>query len=516
MTKPRTQTLVYAQNTGGVNFRANEALVNDSPQGTQMGLILNYETYREGGFQPQKGNEKLLTTVSDATAVLGVGEYRDDAGSYWAIYLKASGNAYVVAMDGAAEGSPIKTGLSTTATPCFVQYGSSVVVFNGADAPWHWNGTAAANLTGTPAAWATTKPHIACNLRAGRILAAAGSALFHNALGDLNDWTTASDAGNFEDIFNNTADVVALREYGSRVNIHTTNNRIYVLTGSGPDDYQISPIATNRSAVGNQGLATIDDNQFFFSGDQILPVATTDLGVVKLGKGNDISALISPFFTGSVTDLPINSVNQDEAHKTLLLPYNKKNELVVYACTGTSTAYNMAAIFSFNSMSWVFRQATTVTSAAVVDDEIVTGTADGNVLVEFRGDSLHNSADFVKTIISPWFQFGSPTYRKSIERVFLWFNSTTDIDVTLTFNTDYNPEIAFSQTVSVGNISSGASYGEGSYDVDHYAAVSVLDTEFKPDNMWFRNCRFTLQTSNSSQVVRLIKYAFVVEGGDDF
>src|SRR4051812_13940750 len=100
---PRTKTFYYRDNTGGSNMRSNEANVNQGPQQTEMVLIQNMDIYREGGFQAQLGNRQLNSGVTDATSVLGIGQYRSGNNTY-AIYTKASGSAYVLPIAGGAEG----------------------------------------------------------------------------------------------------------------------------------------------------------------------------------------------------------------------------------------------------------------------------------------------------------------------------------------------------------------------------------------------------------------------------
>src|ERR1041385_8184333 len=114
------------------------------------------EIYKGGGFSSQGGNAQINTSVSDTSAILGIGEFKLGAITY-CIYVKASGSAYASIAGGGPDGTAIKTGLSTSAIPIFVTFNGKVTVWNGVDTPWSWNGATAANLTGLPAAWTTTK-----------------------------------------------------------------------------------------------------------------------------------------------------------------------------------------------------------------------------------------------------------------------------------------------------------------------------------------------------------------------
>jgi hypothetical protein len=98
-----TKTFRYRDNTGGVNLISSDFRINESEQQTEMSYIQNMETYQEGGFRSQLGNVQLNTGVSDATAVLGIGEFQDSSGNFWAIYQKASGIAYRMPITGGAD-----------------------------------------------------------------------------------------------------------------------------------------------------------------------------------------------------------------------------------------------------------------------------------------------------------------------------------------------------------------------------------------------------------------------------
>jgi hypothetical protein len=507
---PRTKTFYYRDNTGGSNMRSNEANVNQGPQQTEMVLIQNMDIYREGGFQAQLGNRQLNSSVSDATAVLGIGQYRSGDNTF-AIYTKASGNAYVLPIAGGAEGAAIKTGLNASAVPKFVEYNSKVIAFNGSDQPWSWNGTASANLTGTPAAWATTKPTTADIDGGKRIFAAAGSSVYYNALGNENDWTTAADAGSFSNIFNDNTTITNVTNYGSKVSFHTGKPAIYLLSGSAPSSYSIDRIASNRAAPGKNAAATAQDYQYFFCGDAILPLITTDLGVVKLGKDYDISRKIKPFITGTESELPINSVDITYNRQVTLLPYDFKNQLITFFKTTGNTTFDTAAIFNLDNASWVFRKATPATCAARVGDYILIGTSDGRIIQEFYGTTLVSGA-FQKRVLSPFFDFGAPDRFKQIVRFYIVFKSTTNLNVTFNLYTDYSSTLRYTQNITSTGISASA-YGSAIYGTSTYASSQILDIQF-PLNMQAKSFQFELLSADSTVDFRVIFYAFEVEGLD--
>jgi hypothetical protein len=507
----QTRTFVYEDNTGGVNLRSNEAKANGTEQGTEFLRIQNFQIYKDGGFSAQKGNTQLNTGVTDDTKILGIGQYRTTNTTY-AIYTKASGKAYAMDVNGGAE-TEIKTGLNATAIPQFVEFNGKVQCFNGQDTPWEWNGSGSgSNLTGLPAAWTTTKPHAAGVHKGTRIHAAAGDTLYYCALGDENDWTTVSDAGSITDIFNDVTEITAVYPYANAMGIHTNAKSIYTLSGTSPSSYTADQKSTNRAALSKLGIAVIDNMQYFYSGDGILPLMTTDFNVIKLGYQSDIASKIQPFLTASDTELPMTAASQLAADKktVILLPYYDSNELVCYFKQDGDTTYNIAWIYNFNLGAWVYRKASPVTAAALVDGKVLTGTSDGKILQEFSGATLATGDSFQKNLLSAWTDFGSPTIRKQIKRAWYWFKTSQNLDITMNFRKDFDPSIIIPREITESSNTAAAAYGSGAYGYDNYASSTLLTVDF-PLNMQFKDFQWEMVSDDNQQDYRLIRYAFEVE-----
>jgi hypothetical protein len=507
---------IFRDNTGGTNLRSNEANINGGMERTEATLIKNLEIYKEGGFSAQKGNTQLNTSVTDDTKVLGIGQFKLND-SVTAVYVKASGKAYAMnALTGGAE-TEIKSGLDTSAVPMFVEFNSKVICFNGVDTPWAYDGsvTPAPDLSGTPAGWSSAKPTAAAVYRGGRIFAVAGDTIYWCALGNENDWTTGSDAGSITGLFNDNSTITAIADYDTAVAIFSNNPKIYLLTGNSPSNYATDTVATNRAAKGKLGLAKSNDNLFFFAGDSILPLITTELGIIKIGKETDITYKISPFINDEGSDLPLLSADPDQLNETILLSNVRKNELIAYFKTQGSTYYDMAAILNFNLGAWVFRQATPVSAAAIVGSKVLTGTNDGKILEEFSGAAIEGAATYSKEFIGPWHDFGQPFLKKRITRFWLILKSVGQVTLNINFSIDYNSDVVYQrEKVIEGN--SDSAYGTGTYDDATYAATRVeFDTGF-PINMEFRTLRMQLTTNDDALDFRVLEYAFEVEYGNAY
>lgn len=516
-----TKTFYYRDNTGGSNLRSSEAKINQTQQATEMWYIQNLDIYRDGGFQSQLGNTQLNTDVTDATAIVGLGQYKtDDATKI--MYTKASGKAYSIDIDGGPEVEiPVYVSGATTptlVTPLddealvkWVEYNGVVTFWNGVDNPWQYDGASALTLTGTPTAWSSSKPYTADVDGGRRIFAAAESSIYYCALGDQNDWTTASDAGSFTDIFNDSTSIINVSNYGDRVSFQSRKPAIYLLSGTAPSSYAVNKIASNRSAAGKLCVATVQDYQYFFSGDAILPIITTELGIIKLGKEYDISQKIKPFITGTESELPLLPIDQNSIDTAITLPYDFKNQLVTYFKSSGSSTYDVAAIYNFDTNGWIFRTATPVTAAARVGDDIITGTSDGKILKEFSGISPV-SGTFLKKVISPFFDFGVPDKQKQIVRFYIVFKANTNLDLTFNLYTNYSRTRAYTQAVTSMGISENA-YGTAIYGTSTYASSQIVDVAF-PINIQAKSFQFELIANDSEMDFRVIYYAFEIEGLD--
>ena len=498
----------YTDNTGGVNLRSNQARVNQTLQATEMRLISNMDLYEEGGFVTQKGNVQLNSGVTDDEAILGLDGYKIND-TWYVIYTKASGKAYVMSLSGGPE-TEIKTGLNSAAKPKFIQFNSKAICFNGVDTPWAWNGTSVSNLTGLPASWSSIKPHDAAVYRGGRIFAIAGSTVYYCALGNENDWTSPGDAGSLSNLFTDDSTLTGVVDYGSALAIFSSRPRLYLLTGATPSTYSVDPKATNDSLTGRYAWAKDTENLYFFTGNWIKPLVTTDLGVIKLNAQLEITRRIAPFISGIKSILPMVPIDRTRLDEPILLSNQLKNELIGYFPQPGYTGFTIAAIFNMTTGGWCFRQATEITCAAVINGVVVTGTNDGKILQEFQGSSVV-AGSFQKRILSPWFFFESPKSKKSILRMWLWFRAPASTTLTIRFFTDFNDNLALEErTITLSGDEGSAAYEIGEYDIDTYGGELIELKDFAP-NLTARHFSFELLSDSDGTEYEFIAYGFEVE-----
>lgn len=497
----------YRDNVGGVNLISSDFRINDSEKQTDMGYIENFDIYQEGGFRAQKGNVQLNTGISDATRITGISPYLTSSGVYRVVYVKASGNAYVMDLAGGAE-TLIYTGLAES-NPQFAQLANGLYCVDGVNVPWYYDGTTANVITLRPGAWTTTPPSRIASIRGVRLLASAGSTLYYCTLGNPLDWT-GSGSGNIVDPFGDTSGVRNLTAYGASVAVHTAANRIYLFSGTEPANYAVTPIASNQSAIGSMAATTVNATQYFFTGDRIVPLVTTDLGVIRINEQVDIARKITPFFTGVDTNLPLTLALQTELSSVILLPYDTRNQAVMYVKTDPGTVYDTALLYSFDRGGWTFRKMTPVTAAASVNGRILTGTSAGQILQEFVGDTAVNVSAIPRRLVSPYFSLGSPEMEKEWLRFYMWFRTSTEISGTLTLKRNYNQRVLTTRTVTA-TLPSESKYGSATYGTGIYADTVNISYQIGPLGLLANSMQWELTSTTTGFDFRIPAFALEVE-----
>jgi hypothetical protein len=403
----------------------------------------------------------------------------------------------------------IKTGLSASAIPSYIQFADSIYSFNGVDTPWYWNGVSQSNITTPAVAWATKQPSLVSQIRGNRLLAAAGSSLYWCVLGNPNDWV-GTGAGSITDPFGDTADIRCLAPYGANVAVHSGRNRVYLFTGTDPANFALNPVASNQSGIGRQAVTTVNATQYFFTGTQILPLVTTDLGVIKLNESLDIGRRITPFFNGVDPGISVDIASQTNLQDAIFLPYDKKNQLIAYFKTSPGLIYNYAEIFNFNKGGWVFRKMTPITAAAIVNGKLLTGTADGKILQEFTGSTIVGASTIEKRIVSPYFSFGAPDLEKQLLKLYFWFKSSNATPATLKLRTNYKQQIRTTRSIPI-TLPAESVYNQAVYGSGYYADTATASFILNLPGVIANAIQFELLSTEPSFDFRFLAYAMEIE-----
>lgn len=412
-------TLVnYFNNTGGLNKFASVASLNESEKKTEWLDAQNVEGHKSGGIVKMKGNTNVcFSSLPAGTKILGIWDYVK-GNNHYPIINTSEGNVYKLNLDtGTLE--LIYSGLSITHKCCYANYNNGVIITNGYNTPLFYEENAGAYvLSGNAPAGLSIEVYKA------RVFIASGSTLHYSALGNQNDWITENDAGYISNFHNDSSPITAIKNYGEFLAIYKAHGT-YILSGSSPDDFVIKPVA-DKGSCGAWGIGTIDDNQFFFSGDSITPLRFNELGQIRLA--DDISIKIKPVF---------DDFDSQKYDQIVCIPYKKKNQIWFYFASKSSSDLDVCYVYDYFHRAWYLRKGIPIICGAVIDGVIYTGTSDGRILREDYSDSFDGLA-IEAWWFSPWFTFGHPSLQKEFNVCNIWVYQDQKYPLEFIYSKDYN------------------------------------------------------------------------------
>lgn len=405
--------LNYFTNTGGVNLFASEACVSQSQKRTEWSAAKNVEIQGSGGIMRMRGCRAVLASRLDS-AVVSIANYTYANQSY-PIAVTASGRVLRFnTEDGAV--NEVYLGFETENRPCAVNYNNGVILFNGKGRPLFYE-------EGKPAERLTSAPEgLACEVYKARVFTAKGSTLYYCALGNHRDWTTHQDAGFIANFHNDSSPITALKNYGEYLAVYKRSGT-YILEGSGPSDFSIKPMC-DRGCTGPDALGTVDNVQYFFSGDGVATLGFNDLGQISLS--NTISTDIKPLF---------GSLNPRKLEQAVCVPYRAKHQLWFFV-SRSSEELDYCLVWDYLHGSWTLREGLPVLCAAEIEGRVYTGTSDGKILEEDSGDTL-DGKPIEALWLSPWFDMGSPVSKKELLAFNVWVYQSQKGSIRMVYAKDY-------------------------------------------------------------------------------
>lgn len=119
----------------------------------QVVLAQNCVLTNEGILQTREGKTKVNTTSLGSGAVLGIWRWGKENGTYY-LTVQHGTSLYSTTWDGVSQissfGAAVKTGLTAGAKLRGVAWKDNLILSNGVDAPFRFDGSTCTNLSGTP------------------------------------------------------------------------------------------------------------------------------------------------------------------------------------------------------------------------------------------------------------------------------------------------------------------------------------------------------------------------------
>lgn len=244
----------------------------------------------------------------------------------------------------------------------------------------------------------------------GRIWATKDACVYFSALGRVDDFQTADDAGFINNFHTDADEIVALKPYKDYLAIYK-KRRVYLLTGNSPDDFAIIPFA-DRGTYSNKAVINVNNKQYFLT-DGIFPLEVGSLNQIIVGA--DITSNIKNEF---------NKFDFARISESIALHYEQKNQMWYFIPYKNKPFFYTIWINDYVNHAWYKRVVPqNITGACICGDMILTCDNQGNVYKEDFGNTFNGTAiNFMWK--SPFLSIGNPSVRKSIDEFYFVLDET--------------------------------------------------------------------------------------------
>lgn len=393
--------------SGGLNDKFDDNLIEDNQASDCQNVIAT----RVGSLTKRSG-QAALNAGTLGGAIQGLHSFYYGSSRK----LVAAANGAVYYWDTATNAFvAIKSGLHAAAFVHFATTVNYMVAFNGVDAPWKWDGITVSALANAPVDGQFALLHME---KLFTVPTSTPSTLWWSASFEPENWP----AVNYWDIGKGDGDVVtALVPYIGDLVIFK-RYAIYIMQGSGLDDFRLDLIEPHIGAVGPRA-AVVEGMRLYFVADD---------GIYAF-NGVEAENLTRDRIPGLWS-----GINKGYLHKAVA---GRWNGLLWFAVPeGTDTTNNLVLVYDPATQSWWPWRGINISCLQTYNDGtqllLYGGSAtDGFVLQQDTGYS-----DAGVAITSYWqgknFDVGSTARKKKIKRAFI-IDSPGANDVTVQVALDY-------------------------------------------------------------------------------
>lgn len=416
----------YFDLSGGINQATTKTEMGTNTNSLYWSDSKNIEIYNNRGIIRQKGNT-LLVALPESESIIGLKEMESD-GIYKLIIVTQSGKIYIY-----SNGTGTLTLLDKVLTGkriIFANFLRGVIVSTESDGMFYIKDNDnydivecdVKNLSGQ-----VLYPDCIAIYR-GRVWCAKESTVYYSALGSYSDFESENDAGYINDFHTDTADIIGIQNYKDYLAIYK-KERVYLLSGSTPDDFAIIPFA-DRGSTANGSIVNVDNKQYFFSGSGIFALEQVgELNQIRLGS--EISQNIKDEF---------NFFNTSRLKETIALHYQKKSQMWYLFPYLSDNYYHTIWINDYVNKAWYKRVLPQdITIAANFNSYIVTADKDGKIYYEDYGTTFDGqSISFMWK--SPFLSLGNVHHRKLIDEFYFVLDDLNDNKFNFSVYKDYDSE----------------------------------------------------------------------------
>lgn len=263
----------------------------------------------------------------------------------------------------------------------------------------------------------------------GRVWCSSGSTIFYSALGTYDNFTLEDDAGYINDFFTDTDDITGMHNYKDYLAIYK-KDKVYLLSGSSPDDFKIIPFA-DKGTVSQNSVINVDNKQYFLSNGIYALEQVGELNQIRLGS--EISKAITPEFE---------KFDNERLKNTLSVHYQNKHQVWYLFPYDSQQYYKTIWINDYVNKIWYKRVVPhNLTTISVFNNKILSADSVGRVFQEDFGNTFNGEAiEFLWK--SPFLSLSDVHHRKMIDEFYFILDDEYDNKFNFSVYKDYDGNCA--------------------------------------------------------------------------
>ncbi len=413
----------YFNLSGGINQASTKTELGTTQKILFWSDSKNIEIYNNKGIVKQKGNTILLSLPQEDN-ITGMCEMEAD-GHYKLVITTYSGKIYIY-----SQNDNSLTCLNKILNGKKVQFAAflrGIIVATEADEMFYIKNNShytietcnLVNTSGNP-----FYPDCIAVYK-GRIWCCDKSTIYYSALGTYNDFSTENDAGYINDFHTDTADIIGMNIYKDYLAVYK-KERVYLLTGTTPDDFSILPFA-DKGAYSKSSIINVDNKQYFLSNGIFALEQVGELNQIRLGS--EISLNIKTEFE---------NFDKNRINETIALHYQNKNQMWFLFPYKDNPYLQTIWINDYVNRAWYKRVLPqNITTAAIFHNQVVTADSDGNIYIEDFGNTFNGTPiEFMWK--SPFLSLNDVHHRKLIEEFYFILDNSYDNKFNFSVYKDYD------------------------------------------------------------------------------
>lgn len=413
----------YFDLSGGINQASTKTELGTNSKLIYWSDSENIEIYNNKGIIKQKGNTILLE-LPQAEPIIAMQEIEADD-LYKLVIVTQSGKIYIYnnsttelrLLDKTLTGKKVK----------LVNFLRGILVATETDAMFYIKDNDNFDIVDCnlkDKAGNVLHPDVIAVYR-GRVWCARESTIYYSALGSYNDFTTADDAGYISDFHTDTADITGMKNYKDYLAVYK-KERVYLLSGSNPEDFAITPFADKGTAA-ISSIINVDNKQFFLSNGIYALEQVGELNQIRLGS--EISLNIKDEF---------NKFDTPRLKNTIALHYHNKSQTWFFFPYLGDEYYHIIWINDYVNKSWYKRVLPQdITAACKFNSNILTADTQGKIYREDYGTTF--DGENIKFMWkSPFLSLGNVHHRKLIDEFYFVLDDLHDNNFNFSVYKDYD------------------------------------------------------------------------------